>query len=189
MTQRLRTSRTFRVTLLATASAALLAGCSAPLIGEAQTTTPTPTDSPATPSATPDPYPTPDGSEQLVMPVDDIRDWAATAVPTTGDEGYLRGYSGWLSPQTSANYSAIDSSLPAGGYRLSVACVGESTLTVTVTAGGDPEPGAQLGTQEVDCAAGQSTLIDVVAPEGGMTTNLHLSDDPVIYAVAIQNAA
>jgi len=31
-------------------------------------------------------------------------------------------------------------------------------------------------------------LIDVVAPEGGITTNLRLAADPVIYAVAIQNA-
>ena len=40
----------------------------------------------------------------------------------------------------------------------------------------------------VNCAAGQSALIDVVAPEGGITTNLRLAADPVIYAVAIQNA-
>ena len=189
MTQRLRTSRTVRLTLLATASAALLAGCSAPLIGEAQTATPTPTGSPATPSATPDPYPTPDGSEQLVMPIDDILDWAKATVPTLGDEGYVTTYSGWLSQQTSPNYSVIDATLPAGQYRLTVACIGASALTATVTAGTQSD-GALVGSQNVDCAADSTTTtLDIVAPEGGITTNLRLDSDPVVYAVAIQTLA
>lgn len=186
MNRTLRTSRTALITTLAGVAAAALAGCSAPPTTDAQTATPTAVPSP---SATPDPYPTPDGSEQLVMPVDDILDWAKSAVPTTGDEGYLRGYSGWLGPLTSANYDAIDSGLPAGDYRLSVACQGESALAVTVTAGSGVEPGELLGTRSLDCASGQSTLIEFVAPEGGITTNLRLAADPTICAVAIQNLA
>ena len=188
MTQLLRTSRTLRIVALAVAGTAALAGCSTPLIGDAQTAAPTSTPSPAT-SSTPDPYPTPDGSEQLVMPVDDILDWAKATVPTIGDEGYVTTYSGWLSQQTSPNYSVIDASLPAGTYRLTVACIGDSALAATVTAGSQTD-GALIGSQNVDCAAdAATTTLDIVAPEGGITTNLRLDSDPVVYAVAIQSVA
>jgi hypothetical protein len=190
MTQLLRTSRTVRILTLAVAGTAALAGCSAPLIGDAQTASPTATPSPTTSSTPdPDPYPTPDGSEQLVMPVDDILDWAKATVPTVGDAGYVTTYSGWLSQQTSPNYSVIDASLPAGDYRLTVACIGASALAATVTAGTQTD-GALIGSHNVDCAADSTTTtFEIVAPSGGITTNLLLDSDPVVYAVAIQSVA
>jgi len=181
MVQKLRTSSALTI-LLASGSLAALVGCSAQT---PDTAAPSQTD--AGPTATPVPTATdgPDGSELLPVAVDDIRDWAAETVPTGGDDGYVSGFSGWLSQQTSRSLSSFDRSLPAGSYTATVACTGGSLLSVRMLAADKTE----LAAVELDCATAPTQALEVTTPTEGVYTELSLDSAPVNYAVAFQTAA
>jgi hypothetical protein len=138
----------------------------------------------AAPATSTSPTPTAtDGSEQLVMPIDDILEWSQTVVPTTDDEGFAGAFSGWMSQQSSPRHSTSDQSAQAGAYRLTMVCEGESSLAVTV----ETLDGAVLAESAADCATSTTTSIDFVTPSEGFTTTLSLEGAPVVYAVAFQD--
>ena len=181
MVQKTRNTSALTI-LLATGSLAALVGCSAQA-PDAEPTGDAETGTTATPTAAATDGP--DGSELLPVPVDDIRDWAAETVPTGGDDGYVSGFSGWLSQQTSRNLSSFDRTLPAGSYTVTVACTGGSTLSVRMLAADESE----LAAVDLDCSTAPTQALEVTTPSEGAYTDLALDSAPVNYAVAFQKAA
>jgi hypothetical protein len=165
---------------LSVASAAVvsLAGCTATGVPEASATSETPV---ATPTTTASPTAAADGSERLPLPVDDIDDWARETLPTAGDAGYVSGFSGWLSQETSPNRSVTAQSLPAGTYTVRMACAGRSVLTVTALGVDD----AELASERVDCSAGGSRDFTVTTTSEGVSTALGLESEPIVYAFSV----
>lgn len=138
----------------------------------------------ATVSPSPSPTPTPDaaGDEALLpMPVEDIRDWATTAVPaSTGGTGTGTGVlSGWLSQNTSAHHLTTFSSLAPGTYQGQIACRGAGTITL-----GAGEVDSDPSSGPIVCADG-TTAFDVTIEQTGMSVVLDLEGDPTVYALSL----
>ncbi|WP_411698444.1 hypothetical protein [Conyzicola sp.] len=164
-----RLSRTPPLIGLSLLAAAALAGCTPGALSSDPGPTPSATD---------------DGSADLPIDVDDIPTWAAQAVPQAGDPGYVGGYSGWLSRQTSPALSSFASQLPAGDYTVTVACNGDSAIEVTLLA----DSNAQIATQAIDCAGATTRSFAATVPPAGFSTEITLDAEPVIYAIAFQAA-
>ncbi len=157
------------------AAGVALAGCTGEPSGSAAAS-PSPSDSPA-------PTTTPDGAEAdealLPMPVDEIRDWAETAVPNTGDNGPSPILSGWLSENTSAHHKTELKSQEAGAYQAQLACRGDGIITLT--AGElDEDPSAE----PIVCE-NETIAFDITTTATGMQIVMDLEGDPTIYALSL----
>lgn len=164
--------------LTATAFVVLsLTGCTGP-VADGDAADPT-----ASVGSTASPAPTSDArtdEEQLPLPVDEIAAWAETAVPRPSDANRTGALSGWLSQNTSAQQTSEFSSLPAGTYQAQVACRGDGTITVAVSAIDSASPG-----DPVTCD--NSTIaFDVTIDQPGMTVTLNLTGAPTIYALSLE---
>ncbi len=159
-----------------------LAGCTGP-VADGEVAEPS-----ASVGSTPSPSPTPTSDartdeEQLPLPVDEIADWAETAVPRSSDTTGMGTLSGWLSQHTSAHQTSQFSSLPAGTYQAQVACRGAGTITVTA----GPVDGASPS-EPVTCE--NSTIaFDVTIDQPGMSVTMDLAGDPTIYALTFERMA
>ncbi|MDR6167224.1 hypothetical protein QE367_001428 [Microbacterium paludicola] len=157
-----------------------LTGCTGPVAdGEA-------TEPPASAGSTPSPTPTSDArtdEQQLPLPVDEIADWAKTAVPRSSDTAVMGTLSGWLSEHTSPRQTSQFSSLPAGTYQAQVACRGGGTITVTA----GPIDSASSG-DPVTCD--NSTIaFDVTIEQPGVSVTMDLVGDPTVYALSLERTA
>ncbi|WP_424447201.1 hypothetical protein [Microbacterium arborescens] len=138
-------------------------------------------------SATLSPSPTPTADarsdeEQLPMPVEDIRDWAGTAVPQSSNLTGTGILSGWLSQNTSAHHVTEFASLASGSYRAQIACRGAGTITLTAgQIGSDP------AIEPLTCANG-TTAFDVTIEQTGLSVTLDLEGDPTVYALSFVRA-
>ncbi len=157
-----------------------LAGCT----GEAPDaeTQPSPSSTPA-PSSTPTPTADAETDEAMLpLPVDEIGDWAATAVPVP-DTGTGAGpFSGWMSAHTSAHHRTDFRSLEPGTFQGQIACRGEGTITVSA---GQIDAEASAG--PVVCT-NETVAFDVVTTEAGVSILLDLEGDPTVYAVSLLRA-
>lgn len=135
----------------------------------------------SSPSASPSASATasaPNGETLLPLPVDEIGDWAETAVPPSEGAALTGRLFGWLSQNTSPHQRNSLANLPAGTYQAQLACRG--TGTITMSAGeldGDSPSAATTCTN--------STIAFEVSIAGtGMTIDLDLDGDPTIYALS-----
>lgn len=154
----------------------VLAGCTGEPSGSAT----------ASPSASPSSTPTntPDGAEAdealLPMPVDEIRDWAETAVPSTGDNGPSPILSGWLSENTSAHQVTALQSQAAGTYQAQLACRGDGILTLTAGQLDEDPPAEPIVCEN------ETIAFDVTTTATGMQIVMDLDGDPTIYALSLK---
>lgn len=143
--------------------------------------------SPSPSSSIPEPTATPDraGADEalLPMPVDEIADWAKTAVPNSTADAYSAGLSGWLSENTSAHHKSTLQSQEPGAYLAQLACRGDGTITLS--AGQiDEEPSAE----PVVCE-NETIAFDVTTTAIGMQILLDLEGPPSVYALSLQRAS
>ncbi|QLD12497.1 hypothetical protein [Microbacterium oleivorans] len=131
-------------------------------------------------SASPTPTADAAGDEELLpMPVEDIRDWATTAVPSSTSVTGTGVLSGWLSQNTSAHHLTTFSSLAPGSYQGQIACRGAGTVTL-----GAGEVDSDPSSGPVVCADG-TTAFDVTIEQTGMSVVLDLEGDPTVYALSL----
>ncbi|MGJ0389932.1 hypothetical protein [Microbacterium sp. CGR1] len=157
------------------AAGVALAGCTGEPVAS-----PTGSPSPSTPAPTPTQNAADADEALLPMPVDEIRDWAETAVPNTGDNGPSPILSGWLSENTSAHHVTDLTTQAAGAYQAQLACRGDGILTLT--AGElDAEPSAE----PIVCA-NETIAFDITTAATGMQIVMDLDGDPTIYALSLK---
>lgn len=154
---------------------ATLAGCTgAPT--ELETSAP-----PASaPTSTATPTPDAESDEALLpMPVDEIADWAETAV-TESDTGPGAGtFSGWMGEHSSPHHLTDFRSLEPGSFQAQIACRGEGAITLG--AGDlDEEP-----TTDAIVCKNATIGFDVTTTDTGMSVVLDLEGDPTVYAVSL----
>lgn len=114
------------------------------------------------------------------MPADEIRDWAETAVSTSGGPGSSPILSGWLSENTSAHQTTDLRSQEAGVHQAQLACRGDGIITLT--AGGiDAEPSGE----PIVCA-NETIAFDITTTATGMRIVMDLEGDPTIYALTLK---
>jgi hypothetical protein len=175
---------TFRSTAAAVTALALaavgVAGCTAQTTDAASS--PPPVASQA-PSLSPTPAPTDDASSDealLPIPVDEIGDWAETAVPPS-ESGALTGrLTGWMSQNTSPHQRNSFGFLEPGDYQGQLACRGGGTIVLSA---GELDSESLADTVSCD----NSTIaFDVSIAQTGMTIDLDLEGDPSIYAVSLK---
>lgn len=157
-----------------------------PAADGSQSATPT-----ATRAPTPDPTATAEAQAeeaaaaeeaQLPFAVDEIREWAQTAVPDSDSEGFASAFSGWMSEHTAKNHRSTDNSAEAGSYVVQIACRGEGTITVeTTTLDGQP-------TSDPTVCQNSTIAFDATTPTAGLVTELALEGAPTIYALSFQHA-
>lgn len=172
---------TFRSTAAAVTALALaavgVAGCTAQTTDAA---TPPPVASPA-PSLSPTPTDDASSDEALLpIPVDEIGDWAETAVPPS-DSGALTGrLTGWMSQNTSPHQRNSFGFLEPGDYQGQLACRGGGTIVLSA---GELDSESLADTVSCD----NSTIaFDVSIAQTGMTVDLDLDGDPTIYALSLK---
>lgn len=158
-----------------------LAGCTGEPSGSS-TAAPSPSPSPSASAsaltATPDAAAADEAL--LPMPVDEIRDWAETAVPSADAEGSSPILSGWLSENTSAHQKTALQSQEAGAYQAQLACRGDGILTVA--AGElDHEPSAE----PIVCE-NETIAFDITTAATGMQIVMDLEGAPTIYALSLK---
>lgn len=144
--------------------------------------TPAPSAS-ASPAPTPTPTPTADADTDaalLPIPVDDIKDWADTAITWADDAQGTGTFSGWLSEHTSAHHLTSFSSVPAGTYQGQIACRGDGTITLQAG-----ELDSDPSTEPIECT-NATIAFDLTTTGTGMSVTLDLDGAPTIYAVALQ---
>lgn len=156
-----------------------LAGCT----GEATDaeTQPSPSSTPA--ATTPTSTPTADAeTDEAMLPlaVDEIGEWAATAVPQPDTATGAGPFSGWMSAHTSAHHRTDFRSLEPGTFQGQIACRGEGTITLSAG-----QIGAEASADPVACT-NETVAFDVVTTETGASILLDLEGDPTIYAVSLQ---
>lgn len=117
------------------------------------------------------------------MPIEDIPDWADSAVPRGETEGYAVGYSGWISENTSPNQTSNFTSLEPGSYQAQFACRGEGTISVT-TAELEAEIAAEPAGEPVVCT-NSTVAFDVTTAQAGLTVQLALEGAPTVYAFSL----
>lgn len=154
-----------------------LAGCTGEPAGPA-VGSPSPSASTPAPTAAPDRA---DADEALLpMPADEIKEWAATAVPNSDADGYSAGLSGWLSENTSAHQKSTLTSQRAGTYQAQLACRGDGIITLS--AGElDEEPSAE----PIVCE-NETIAFDITTTATGMQILMDLEGAPTIYALSLQ---
>lgn len=113
------------------------------------------------------------------MPVDEIRDWAETAVPNTGDNGPSPILSGWLSENTSAHHKTELKSHEAGAYQAQFACRGDGIITLTAGDLGDEPSGEPIVCEN------ETIAFDITTTATGMQIVMDLEGDPTIYALSL----
>jgi hypothetical protein len=173
---------TFRSTAAAVTALALAAvgvvGCTAQTTDAASSMPPVASQAPSL-----SPTPTDDASSDeamLPIPVDEIGDWAETAVPPS-DSGPLTGrLTGWMSENTSPHQRTSYEFLEPGNYQGQIACRGAGTIVLSAG-----ELGGESPADTVSCD--NSTIaFDVSTTQTGMTIDLDLEGDPSIYAVSLK---
>lgn len=119
----------------------------------------------------------------LPMPVDEIADWAETAVPKVDPGAGVGVFSGWLSQNTSPHHVTNFRSVEPGEYQAQIACRGDGTITVA--AGElDAEP-----TADAVVCENETIAFDVTTTGTGMSVVLDLEGAPTIYAVSLLKAS
>lgn len=153
-----------------------LAGCTGEASGPASES-PSPSASPPALTATPDAA---KADEALLpIPVDEIRDWADTAVPHTGAAGSTPILSGWLSENTSAHHTTELKSQEAGAYQAQFACRGDGIITLTAGDVGEEPPGEPIVCEN------ETIAFDITTTATGMQIVMDLEGAPTIYAVSL----
>lgn len=155
----------------------LLAGCT----GEpASPASPSPSASSAAPTSTPTPGAAAEAEEALLpMPVEDIADWAKTAVPGSDAEGFAAGLSGWLGEKSSARQTSTLKSLAPGAYQAQIACRGEGVITVTTG-----EVDGEDASEPITCA-NETIAFDATTTATGMQVRVELEGAPSIFAFSL----
>ena len=154
-----------------------LAGCTGEPSGSATgSTSPSPSPSGSASTATPDA----DSDEaQLPLPVDEIAEWAQTAVPGSDSPGYVFGFSGWMSENSSANDVTSFTSLEPGTYQAQFACRGEGTIVLTVSELDEGSP-----SEPIACT-NETIAFDVTNARTGVRFELALDGAPTINAISL----
>lgn len=155
-----------------------LAGCTGEPSGSAEESpSPSASASSPAPSATPDA----EGDEGLLpVPVEEIADWAKTAVPGGDADGYVFGFSGWMSENSSANDVTTFTSLPAGSYQAQFACRGDGTITLVTS---ELDEGAR--SEPIVCT-NETIAFDVTTARTGVRFELALEGAPTVHAMSLQ---
>lgn len=152
-----------------------LAGCTGEPSGSAT----------ASPSASSSSMPTktPDGAEAdealLPMPVEEIPEWAQKAVPGSDSPGYVFGFSGWMSENSTADDVTSFTSLEPGTYQAQFACRGEGTIELTVSELDEGSP-----SEPIACT-NETIAFDVTNSRTGVRFELALEGAPTINAVSL----
>lgn len=159
-----------------------LAGCT----GEPSASPSGPASGSPSPSAsTPAPTSTGDAAAAdkalLPMPVEEIKDWAETAVPGADAEGAGPILSGWLSENTSPHHKTFLKSQEAGAYQAQLACRGDGTITLTAGELDEEQPSAE----PIVCDD-ETIAFDVTTAATGMQIVMDLEGAPTIYALSLQ---
>jgi hypothetical protein len=115
----------------------------------------------------------------LPMSVDEIADWAETAVPKIDPGAGVGVFSGWLSENTSPHHLTNFRSTEPGEYQAQIACRGEGSITLTAG-----ELDADPATDPVVCE-NATIAFDVTTTETGMSVVLDLDGAPTVYAVSL----
>lgn len=170
-----------------------LAGCTGgsadaePSQPPATTAVPAPDASSETPGSTAEGADAEADAALLPIPVDDIREWAETAVPAPSAGTGAGALSGWLSQNTSSNQKNTFASVEPGTFQGQIACRGEGTITVDageVEGAGEGDPEGDSATEPVTCR--NSTIaFDVTTTRQGVRIDLGLEGDPAMYAVSL----
>jgi hypothetical protein len=157
-----------------------LAGCSGePSASGEGSPSPSASTSSSAPTATPDA----EADEALLpVPVEDIADWAKTAVPGPDADGYVFGFSGWMSENSSAHDVTTFTSLAPGSYQAQLACRGDGTITLA-TSELDEEP-----ISEPIVCANETIAFDVTTARTGVRFELALEGAPTVNAVSLVEA-
>ena len=154
-----------------------LAGCSGepPESGEGSPS-PSASSSSATPTAAPDA----EADEALLpVPVEDIADWAKTAVAGPDSDGYVFGFSGWMSENSSANDVTTFTSLAPGAYQAQLACRGDGIITLTTS-----ELDEDSRSEPIVCA-NETIAFDVTTARTGVRFELALEGAPTVHALSL----
>lgn len=154
-----------------------LAGCSDEPSGSGEGS-PSPSASASSPASTA----TPDASSDealLPVPVDEIADWAKTAVPGPDADGYIFGFSGWMSENSSANDVTTFTSLAPGSYQAQFACRGDGTITLTTSELDEESP-----SEPIVCAD-ETIAFDVTTARTGVRFELALEGAPTVHALSL----
>lgn len=141
--------------------------------------------SPSASTSSSEPTATPDAEEDealLPVPVEDIADWAKTAVAGPDADGYVFGFSGWMSENSSANDVTTYTSLEPGSYQAQLACRGDGTITLA-TSELDEEP-----ISEPIVCANETIAFDVTTARTGVRFELALEGAPTVNAVSLVQA-
>lgn len=112
------------------------------------------------------------------MPVDDISEWAKSAVANSDSAGWAFGLSGWMH-ESSAHQGSTYRSLEPGAFQAQVACRGEGEITVTAG-----ELDGEGSTEPIVCANG-TIAFDVTTTRTGIQVRLDFEGDPSVYAFAL----
>ncbi|WP_341955826.1 hypothetical protein [Microbacterium sp. LWH13-1.2] len=139
--------------------------------------------SPSASASSPAPIATPDAeADEALLPVavEEIADWAKTAVPSGDADGYVFGFSGWMSENSSAHDVTSFTSLPPGSYQAQFACRGDGTITLVTSELDEEEPA-----EPVVCA-NETIAFDVTNARTGIRFALVLEGAPTVHALSLQ---
>ncbi len=161
------------------AAGVALAGCTggpSQSASESASSSPSPSPSSSASTATPDA----DSDEALLpLPVDEIPEWAQTAVPGSEAPGYVFGFSGWMSENSSANDVTSFTSLEPGSYQGQFACRGEGTIVLTASELDEGSP-----SEPIACT-NETIAFDVSTVRPGVRFALALEGPPTIHALSL----
>lgn len=138
--------------------------------------------SPSTSASSPSPTATPDSETDealLPVPVEEIADWAKTAVAGPDSDGYVFGFSGWMSANSSANDVTTFTSLAPGAYQAQLACRGDGTITLTTS-----ELDEDSRSEPIVCA-NETIAFDVTNARTGVRFELALEGAPTVHALSL----
>jgi len=119
--------------------------------------------------------------DELPLAPEDITDWAASALPRPGAEGWLVNQSGWLGAGASPQLTVSALEEPPGRYAVEVACLGSGTITVRLQ---EPEDPAAPGSPDATCSDETISFEYDSSPDAPRVI-LGLTGDPTAYALAI----
>lgn len=134
-------------------------------------------------ASSPSPTATPDAEADealLPVPVEEIADWAKSAVAGPDADGYVFGFSGWMSENSSANNVTTFTSLAPGAYQAQLACRGDSTITLTTSELDDED-----SRSEPIMCANETIAFDVTNARTGVRFELALEGAPTVHAVSL----